>query len=220
MSQQLQNELKELAQTILNNTDVSVIHLKNQAQDLYERLTVLEYLGNKKTSNNDINTIPKELNKILPHSEKPIVNQTNNVTTQASVSDEIKTKPLESESPELLFELDALTASFDLPEFEPLSEPEQKPIVTKTEASLKSINTRFQSTITIGLNDRIAFVTQLFDNNQQDYTRVLSQLNTIETPEEAFQFIEQMVKPEYNNWEGKETFEERFLSIISRKFEI
>ena len=52
----------------------------------------------------------------------------------------------------------------------------------------------------------------------EDYTRVLSQLNTIDTEERSIAFIKNMVKPEYNNWEGKEEYEARFLSLIERRF--
>ena len=65
----------------------------------------------------------------------------------------------------------------------------------------------------------MAFVKHLFNNNQDDYTRVISQLNTLESASGAKNFIQQMVKPEYNNWEGKEAFEERFINIVFSKFD-
>ena len=36
--------------------------------------------------------------------------------------------------------------------------------------------------------------------------------------EEAQSFIEDMVKPDYNSWEGKEDYEQRFIEIIEKKF--
>jgi len=47
---------------------------------------------------------------------------------------------------------------------------------------------------------------------------VLSQVQTYSSWEEAQQFIAEMIKPEYNNWEGRESFEERFLKCIATKF--
>jgi len=35
---------------------------------------------------------------------------------------------------------------------------------------------------------------------------------------ETKRFIDEMVKPDYNNWEGKEEYEERFMEIIEKKF--
>lgn len=81
----------------------------------------------------------------------------------------------------------------------------------------KSLNDTLQANIQIGLNDRIAFVKNLFEGNQGDFNRVVSQLNTLKTEKEAKKFINKMVKPDYN-WTDKEEYEERFMSIIERKF--
>ncbi|MGH1385072.1 hypothetical protein [Kordia sp.] len=89
---------------------------------------------------------------------------------------------------------------------------------TKTETKAKSLNDRLNTGISIGLNDRIAFTKHLFDGNQEDYNRVISQLNTIESETEAKAFVYDMIKPDYNNWTGKEEYETRFIEIIERKF--
>lgn len=81
----------------------------------------------------------------------------------------------------------------------------------------KTLNDQFQSTIQIDLNDRIAFVKHLFEGDQQDFNRVVSQLNTIKTEKEAKQFIFKMVKPDYD-WTNKEAYETRLLEIIERRF--
>ena len=36
--------------------------------------------------------------------------------------------------------------------------------------------------------------------------------------EEAENFINDMVKPDYNNWEGKDDYAERFMEIVEQKF--
>jgi len=84
-------------------------------------------------------------------------------------------------------------------------------------APSKSLNDRLVGNIQIGLNDRIAFVKNLFNNNQEDYNRVISQLNTLKSGDEAKNFINSMVKPDYN-WSEKEELEARFMEIIERKF--
>ncbi len=84
-------------------------------------------------------------------------------------------------------------------------------------AQPKSLNDKLISNIQIGLNDRIVFVKNLFDNQQEDYNRVISQLNTFKSEKEAKKFINKMVKPDYN-WEEHEELEIRFLEIIERKF--
>lgn len=84
-------------------------------------------------------------------------------------------------------------------------------------ADSKSLNDRLQNTIQIGLNDRIAFVKHLFDNNQNDFNRVISQLNTFKTEKEARNFINKMVKPDYD-WSDGEAYETRLFEIIERRF--
>ena len=91
-------------------------------------------------------------------------------------------------------------------------------VETKTGEKTMSLNDRLNTGISIGLNDRIAFTKYLFDGNQEDYNRVISQLNTTATETEAKDFILNMIKPEYNNWAGNEAYESRFMEIIERKF--
>ena len=57
--------------------------------------------------------------------------------------------------------------------------------------------------IQIGLNDRLAFIKNLFDESSEDFQRVISQVQTFTSWEEAQAFIENIIKPDYNDWEGK-----------------
>jgi hypothetical protein len=84
-------------------------------------------------------------------------------------------------------------------------------------ATKKSLNDRLHGDIQIGLNDRIAFVKNLFGGSQEDFNRVISQLNTFKTEKEAKKFLNKMVKPDYD-WSEKEEYEERFMTIVERKF--
>jgi hypothetical protein len=84
-------------------------------------------------------------------------------------------------------------------------------------AQKKSLNDKLQGDIQIGLNDRIAFVKNLFGGSQEDFNRVVSQLNSFKTLKEAKKFINKMVKPDYD-WTDNEEVEERFMSIVERKF--
>ena len=82
----------------------------------------------------------------------------------------------------------------------------------------KKLNESLIKGINIGLNDKIAFTKSLFDGNEEDYSRVVSQLQTYSTWDEALQFLNSIVKPDYNNWEGKEEIEKRFLKCIENNF--
>ena len=90
--------------------------------------------------------------------------------------------------------------------------------VEVAETKPSSLNDRLKKGITIGLNDRIAFVKHLFNGSTEDFNRVISQLNTSTSELEALEFLNNMVKPEYNNWLGKEEYEQRLLSFLEGKF--
>lgn len=84
-------------------------------------------------------------------------------------------------------------------------------------AQPKSLNDKLVGNILIGLNDRIVFVKNLFGGSQEDFNRVVSQLNTFKSDKEAKNFILTIVKPDYN-WRNHEELEKRFMAIIERKF--
>jgi len=94
-------------------------------------------------------------------------------------------------------------------------EEKEEPKVPKSSL----LNETLSKHINVGLNDRIGFVQHLFGDSNEDFNRVLSQLNTFDTFEEAKNFIEDMVKPDYNDWKGKEEFEERFMELVEKKFQ-
>ncbi|QXP71383.1 hypothetical protein H0I29_04675 [Polaribacter sp. R2A056_3_33] len=113
--------------------------------------------------------------------------------------EEIKTLSLEEELQDTI-SVDQMATLFDIPVAAP-----------------KSLNDKFSANIQIGLNDRIAFVKNLFDGSQEDFNRVVSQLNTYGTEKEALKFINKMVKPDYD-WSSQQELETRFIEIVERKF--
>jgi hypothetical protein len=86
------------------------------------------------------------------------------------------------------------------------------------EPRISSLNDRLNKTISFGLNDRIGFEKKLFGGSSDDFNRVVSQLNTFDSFDEAKAFVDDFVKPDYNNWEGCEEFETRFMEIVEKKF--
>ena len=91
---------------------------------------------------------------------------------------------------------------------------------TKEEAPKAATpNEALSKSIAIGLNDRIGFVQHLFNDSNEDFNRVISQLNTFDTFEEAKTFINEMVIPDYNYWVGEEDYIERFMAIVEKKFQ-
>lgn len=132
--------------------------------------------------------------------------------------------PIQEETEEELAEEEETESEEDI--FSPVFEMEDSAEIEEVEKAIPnfefdkeiSINEAFAKTITFGLNDRIAFEKHLFAGSSEDLNRVVSQLSTFDTFEEAQNFIEDMVKPDYDNWEGKEEYVTRFMEIVEKKF--
>ncbi len=88
----------------------------------------------------------------------------------------------------------------------------------KSEKPTVNLNDKLNKNINIGLNDKLAFEKQLFDGSSEDFNRVVSQISTFDNLEDAKNFIDEMVKPDYNNWKGKDEFAERFMEFVESKF--
>lgn len=123
----------------------------------------------------------------------------------------VKVQDVKNTPPEPVFEIPKETVTEEKKAV--IEEP--KEII---EPKIPTLNEKLAKGITIDLNDRIAFTKHLFGNSTEDYNRVLNQLITFDTFYETRDFIQEMVKPDYNNWEGKEEYEERFMDIIEKKF--
>ena len=97
---------------------------------------------------------------------------------------------------------------------------ERKEEVPSTEKETqKSLNDKFSKGLQVDLNDRLAFIKYLFDQNANDYQRAISQIAALQTWEHAQKFILEIIKPDYNQWEGKEQYEIRFLKIVENNFQ-
>lgn len=93
-----------------------------------------------------------------------------------------------------------------------------EPIFDKKQDVVPTLNDSLGKNTSFGLNDKIGFVKHLFDNSDEDFNRVVSQIGSFDTFAEAQNFVDDLVKPDYNNWENKEDYEKRFMEIIERKF--
>lgn len=96
--------------------------------------------------------------------------------------------------------------------FTPKEEPKNNTFSQKI-----SLNDRLKKGVSFGLNERLVYVKHLFNGNISEYDRVLSQLNTFHSYDGAKKFIETVVKPDYDHWEGEELYEKRFLTALENK---
>ncbi|RIA11051.1 hypothetical protein OE09_2935 [Flavobacteriaceae bacterium MAR_2010_72] len=246
MKKKLESELVSIAHRILKlKGKEDVIKMHAEVALLYEKLSVLKFAN--ENFEDDLPTIGNDSsffemldtafnNKVSDNIEiedKIYINldevEDDDIMepVMEKIKDMVAQMPQEADEIDAIFEeaipqkqvhknnLEEITAGFqDIPEFEPVSEAKIR------ENFKKSLNDKLKNGgLNIGLNDKLAFIKHLFNGKIEDYERVLSQINTASTYKEASNLIQTIVKPDYNNWAGKEEVEARFLQIVESKFD-
>jgi len=247
MKKKLESELISIAHRILqlkNKEDIIAMHAEVAA--LYETLSVLKFANenfegdlpkigndssffdmldqafNNKVSDNIevedriyVNLDEKEDDHIYEPVMEKIKDMVAQMPQESEQIDELIKIATEKKEKVPNNTIEDITAGFEnVPDFEPVQD------IKARENLKKSLNDKIkQGGLKIGLNDKLAFIKHLFNGKIEDYERVLSQLNTTSSYNEASHLIQDIVKPDYNNWEGKEDYEARFMSIIEAKFD-
>ncbi|MGS2725787.1 hypothetical protein ACU8DI_04205 [Psychroserpens sp. BH13MA-6] len=246
MKKKLEADLISIAHRILKlKGKEDVVKLHAEAGALYEKLSVLKFANenfegdmptigsdssffgmldtafNNKVSDNIeiedkiyVNLDEKEQDDIY----EPVMSKIKDMVAQMPQGDEDSEDLLEiavAKKSKQNTHLEDITAGFEeIPVFEPIEDAKAN------ENFRKSLNDKLKNGgLNIGLNDKLAFIKHLFNGKIEDYERVLSQLKTTSSYEEASHLINDIVKPDYNNWVGKEEFETRFLAIVEKKFD-
>lgn len=231
MKKKLEGELISIAHRILKlKGKEDVIALQKEAKEVFEKLSVLVFFEEQfkdSVPNYADSSFFSALESVYNHDkvEKDAEAEfiRHELISESPEEDQEIIEPLMETIKDMVAEMPAKEETIDDLLAEVLPEPTfiRKDTVETTEAKVAknlSLNDRLSKGISIGLNDKLAFTKHLFNGNQEDYNRVISQLNTISSEKEAKNFLETMIKPDYNNWIGKEEYEFRFLEIIERKF--
>ena len=245
MKKKLESELISIAHRILKLTgkeDIEKMH--NEIALLYQKITVLKFIENNHDGEMpDFDGMDSSFFNSLDRGSKNTITDTteeakstalNRVTEEEEEEEDImepaieKIKDMVAQMPAETIEVDTIidtinesndAVEHDLSELSPSYA--QLPIfdAIDPEPTQTSLNDQLKTQgFQIGLNDRLAFVKNLFDNSTEDYDRVLSQLSTLSSHDEAINLLDSIIKPDYNNWEGQEEIEARFLEIIENKF--
>ncbi len=221
MREKVTEQIRLLAEELLEPNHLNdPVQLKLRLRELYEKAVLLEYL--QKEIPEQVNQKAEEVHEIMTVSietikEEKLISEVGNSEFSENTNEEE-----EELLPIFIPKFDAVIEDFTLKkEFEDafsLDEAEKlleaKPIQQKQ----VSLHDKLSSnTIQVGLNDRIAFVNNLFNFSQSDFNKVLYFLNDCKTKEEALQYVNYNLKPKYN-WKGKEDLVERLMALIDRKF--
>lgn len=262
MKKKLREQVTALAKQLIEEEKTfKTASVKELVGELYEKLTVLEYLEKQLEDDSEAQIADSMDSKSfreenwftepepVPQPEdredliEPLMEKIKDIVAQMPEEgeriDELlnemlpqtqETVPTEvQEKPSVKYtknDLEEFASNYQrMPEFErkpmelfPKAVEGQEASKTLTESRAKSLNDSVNKGLNIGLNDRLAFIKHLFEGQTEDYTRVLSQINTMENFEEAQNFIKGKVKPDYNYWLHKEEYSERFMNIIEKRF--
>ena len=243
MKKKLESELISIAHRILKlSGKEEVVLLHKEVSELYEKLTVLKFA--QENFEDDMPTIGTDtsffemldtafnnkVSDVVEVEDKEYVNVDEVVDDGIMEHITEKIKDIVAQMPQETHKVDEIinevvnTPKKQSANIEDIAVgydelPVFDPVDTNLQDKPKSLNDKLKSNaINIGLNDKIAFVKHLFNGSNEDYERVLSQLSTFENFQEASDLVQNIVKPDYNNWEGKEEFEERFMEIIQSKY--
>ena len=226
MKRQIREQLIKLSTDIITSReDKELAELYEVAKELYEKLAVLKFID-EKLSDVEVDVSKNVLASRFEKLANSVMSGNTGVPENNPHEEDIITHPGMDTIKDMVSEMPTETIEHIFGDF--IAKPETikndkeilspEPTKENTIAKPKSLNDKLTKDFKIGLNDKLAFVKHLFQDNMEDYNRVISQLNTIETQERSIAFINNMVKPEYNNWAGKDEYEYRFMSFIERKF--
>ena len=224
MTEKIKNALIKWAKEVLNQETLWDEEKTHEAiQKLYELSIVQKMLLEEETPNNELwKRQQAQLNEVIesltgkPKKEGDKEENMEVAPMMETIKNMVTEMP-EPETYEKLFETIEEMPTFVPKEKEVSIESNDSPIQKVEER--KNINDHFAKTLSIDLNDRLAFIKHLFEEDTKTYERVLAQVVTYETWEDVFNFLELQVKTEYDNWTGKEEVVERFLTTLQKNFE-
>lgn len=228
MKRKLKEELVKLCTDIITSEKTTEIpQLYNAAKELYEKLTVLKYIE-EKLSDIEIDVSKNVLAAKFEMMANAVMNENRQVPENNPHEEDIITPgietikgmvsemPMAEEMEKVFTEFVAKTEVIKNDKDWVTAETGQKDSKKSKPKSLNDLLT--QKDLKFDLNDRHAFVKHLFAGNTEHFQKVVTHLNTIDTEERSLAFLESLVKPEFNNWEGKEEYEKRFVAQIHRRF--
>lgn len=222
LRQEIENLIKLLNRKRAELTDA---HLHESLRNIYELSVLLQHqqslpqqseLGKKQQAlfdslatasivkEADIHTATDDTHEEVPK----LMDTIKNMVTEMPESQEVNALFSQIEEP-----------NFVRKESDKIQAKPEKTTATADEKTTPNLNERFNTGLKVDLNDRLAFIQHLFNNSPNEYQRAMNQLTTFDSMEQAEAFIQELIKPDYQGWEGKEEYEDRFSRVLNQYFE-
>lgn len=219
--------LKALCQQILEHNEGMNDDLINKIEKLYEEALLTQFLAKRQEALEAIyrrvetraQSESQAQPKVAPSAPAPKEEAESTPPPTSTFGDEVKVLPHPEGPPKPERKPEPAPTPPPAPKVS-AQEEMRKVLEERTVESPKESSSSARSPkLNIGLNDRIAFVKQLFMGSQEDYQRVISQINTMDEYAETIDFIENVVKPDYD-WSKVEETENRLLELVAHRFNV
>ena len=228
MKRKLKEELVKLCTEIITSDETTdITQLYENAKELYEKLAVFKYIE-EKLSDIEIDVSKNVLAAKFEMMANAVMNENRFVPENSPHEEDIITPGIEtikdmvsemptSEEVEKIF-TEFVAKTEKIKQDKEWLSPETDNTNGK-EKEVKSLNDAFSpKELKFALNDRLAFIKHLFEGNAEHFDKAVAHLNTIDTEERSLAFINNLIKPEYNQWQEKIEYEKRFVTQIKKRF--
>ena len=228
MKRKLKEELVKLCTDIITSDETTdITQLYDTAKELYEKLAVMKYIE-EKLSDIEIDVTKNVLAAKFEMMANAVINENRLVPENnpheediitpgiETIKDMVSEMPTSEEVEKIFTEFVAKTEKIKKDKEWLTPEAEKK---NGSGSQAKSLNDVFSpKELKFALNDRLAFIKHLFEGNAEHFDKAIAHLNTIDTEERSLAFVNNLVKPEYNQWQEKIEYEKRFVAQIKKRF--
>ena len=239
--EEIKSELSKLENQELSVADIDAI--QQNAQELYERLTVLKYTAIEKLVKVESTPEPiAEVEEPIAEIEEEIESVPEEKTTEAAPI-RFNMKPVEAEEEEevdenqtnLLDEIEErVTAVEEVPE--PKKEKKKAPKEIKTEESKTSLNDKLAESSepvsladklkkqpitnlasSIGINQKFLFMNDLFEGERDAFHQSIAELDGFDSYLDADNYIKNNLVNKYD-WDLENPSAVRFMELVERRY--
>jgi hypothetical protein len=199
-------EINQLCQSIMDSDlDQQASLMIHKMGKVYNHLLVYNYLNQQ----DSISEIDKPVNETIEKDTEVVKPEiAPEVTPLIPIIDTEESEEKESVKPEIILDK---KEGIVKEEAVKVDTPEDKPAATVYER----LATKQQ--LSIGLNDKFAFIRDLFDGNAEDFRKVMEEISKFNNAEEAKSFFSLQVATKHSWGEEQEETIQRFLNIIERR---
>jgi len=213
MLDKLEIELKKIAKKILNyEVSIDLDEISKDVLTLYEKIILYKYFSTKGSNILNPNEIIKkdEFESSKKSGEKFVKLKTK--------KEEILNKQvIRKQNNRFEKKNNFLKKDQDEIEHSSLDHPSDLDVGLFPQKITKNLNDQFAGGLQIDLNDKNAFIKHLFNENKTIYQQIIKEIESLNHFEQVKKVIGR-AKKYHNNWEGKESYEKRFIYLLQKNF--